>query len=328
MSFYPIISIPTQLDAREHRGARTKFWVRIEGGNDRWLLKIPRPSTGEHWAEKVAAEIGHLVGIECAQVELAQCVDEAAIERGFQRGRDEAHVQRTTPILLGTICKSFVPDAVATDEEYYYFHGWQILQWVVENYDTKLRFGQRDHNLKNITVALADIMGVDTLNPMPKWDYAFEHMASYVLLDGLVGNTDRHHENWMIAYVHHYGDMWIEIMPSYDHASSLGRELTDDKRLHILDSDGVQRYLDAGRGAIHVDSRRKRAPSPLRLARLLCRWRPEYTNRTLERIGGVSQDEIRTTIDRVPDEFMSEIAKEFAFQVVMTGKQELLRSIR
>ena len=154
---YPIVSIPTELDAREHRGARTKFWVRIDGGTDRWLLKIPRPNTGEHWAEKVAAEIGHLVGIECAQVELAQCVDEAAIKHALQRERDETHVQRTTPTLLGTICKSFVPDAVATDEEYYYFHGWQILQRVVESYDTKLRFGQRDHNIKNITAALADI---------------------------------------------------------------------------------------------------------------------------------------------------------------------------
>ena len=142
------------------------------------------------------------------------------------------------------------------------------------------------------------------------------------------GETDRHHENWMVAYAHHCGDMWIEIMPSYDHASSLGRELTDDERQHILDSDGVQHYLDAGRGAIHVDSRRKRAPSPLRLARLLCRWRPEYTTRTLERIGGVSEDEIRTTIEKVPDEFKSEITKEFAFQVVMAGKRELLRSVR
>ena len=61
---------------------------------------------------------------------------------------------------------------------------------------------------------------------------------------------------------------------------------------------------------------------------LLCRWRPEYTNRTLERIGGVPEDEIRTTIGRVPDEFMSEIAREFAFQVVMTGRRELLRSVR
>ena len=325
---YPIVSIPTEFDARENRGARTKFWVRIEGGTDRWLLKIPRPNTGEHWAEKITPEIGRLIGIECAQVELAQCVDEAVFEHGLQEARDEAHVQRAAPVLLGTICKSFVPDTIATDTECYYFHGWQILQWVVESYDTRLRFGQRDHNIKNIMAALAHIMGINTLNPMPRWDDIFEHMASYVLLDGLVGNTDRHHENWMIACVHHYGDMWIEIMPSYDHASSLGRELTDEKRQHLLNSDGVHRYLNAGRGAVHVDHRRKRALSPLRLARLLCRWRPEFTRRALDRIGSVPEDEIRTTIQRVPAEFMSDVAKEFAFQVVMTGQRELLRSVR
>ena len=104
-------------------------------------------------------------------------------------------------------------------------------------------------------------------------------------------------------------------MHSFDHASSLGRELTDDRRQHVLDSeDGVLRYLNAGRGAVFVnDRRRKRALSPLRLARLLCRWKPEYTRRTLARIGRVSEHEIRTTIERVPDEFMSDLAKEFAF---------------
>ena len=127
-----------------------------------------------------------------------------------------------------------------------------------------------------------------------------------------------------------YGDMWIsKSCRHFDHASSLGRELTDDRRQHVLDSeDGVLRYLNAGRGAVFVNGRRKRALSPLRLTHLLCRWKPEYTRRTLERIGRVSEDEIRTTIERVPDEFMSDVAREFAFQVVMTGKRELLRSIR
>ena len=45
--YYPIVSIPTEFDARENRGARTKFWVRIEGGTDRWLLKMPKSNTGE-----------------------------------------------------------------------------------------------------------------------------------------------------------------------------------------------------------------------------------------------------------------------------------------
>ena len=145
---------------------------------------------------------------------------------------------------------------------------------------------------------------------------------------GLIGNTDRHHENWMIAIVYHQGDMWIEIMPSFDHASSLGRELTDERRQRILESDGVLRYLNGGRGAVYVDSGRRRALPPLRLARLLCRWRPDFTRRALDRIGGVSDNAIRKAIHRVPPEFLSDLAKEFACEVVMTSKRELLRSVR
>ena len=89
--------------------------------------------------------------------------------------------------------------------------------------------------------------------------------------------------------MHDCGDMIIEIMPSFDHASSLGRELTDDKRRRILESDGVLRYVQRGRGGIYVDDRRKHALSPLRLARLLCRWRPAFTRRTVDRIDSVSE---------------------------------------
>ena len=207
----PVVPIPARFDAREIRGTRTKFWVQIEEGTDRWLFKIPRRNTGEHWAEKVAAEIGCLVGVECAQVELARYVDEGGLEYGLH-GLDEQEVEQPEPpSWLGTVCKSFVPDVQLEDEERYLFHGWEVLQWAVENYDTNLRFGQRDHNIKNIIIALTDLMGANTGNPTPHWDHVLEELVSYALLDGLIGNTDRHHENWMIALVVYSGDMRIEV---------------------------------------------------------------------------------------------------------------------
>lgn len=115
------------------------------------------------------------------------------------------------------------------------------------------------------------------------------------------------------------------IMPSFDHASSLGRELTDDRRRRILESNGVLRYVRRGRGGVYVDDRRQRAPSPLRLARLLCRWRPSFTRRTLDRIDSLSELDVRAAVQRVPSEFMSDAAKEFACQVVLTSRRELLR---
>ena len=77
-----------------------------------------------------------------------------------------------------------------------------------------------------------------------------------------------------------------------------------------------------------MNSRRERAPSPLALAQVLCRWKPEFTHRTLERIESLSEGRIRTAVERVPREFMTGPAKEFAVQMVTTSRQELLRSAR
>ena len=324
---YPVVPVPARLDVEEGRGTRPKAWVRIPPENDPWLLKIPRPNTGEHWAEKIAAEIGGLIGVNCAQVELARFAHQAAFPRLWQGGPTTPPGQAQSS-LAATVCRSFLPDAWTTGAEYDFFHGWEVLQQLVEGYDTALRFGQLDHNVKNIATALTVSMGVDTMNPMPMWQRAMESLASYALLDGIIGNTDRHHENWMIAWVHDRGDMTMEIMPSFDHASSLGRELTDDRRRQILEADRVSRYVQRGRGGVYVGDARRRAPSPLHLARLLCRWRPTFTRKTLDRIDRLSENDVRTAVRRVPCEFMSDISKEFACQVILTGRRELLRGAR
>ena len=243
----------------------------------------------------------------------------------LRQGNRDTPLGQARSSLLATVSRTFLPDARTTSAEYDFFHGWEVLQQLVEGYDTALRFRQRDHNVKNIATALTQSMGVDTMNPAPTWGYAMESLASYVLLDGIIGNTDRHHENWMIAWVHDRSDMAIEIMPSFDHASSLGRELTDDRRRQLLETNRVSRYVQRGRGGVYVGDGCRRAPSPLRLARLLCRWRPTLTRKTLDRIDGLSEPDVRKAVGRVPSEFMSDTSKEFACQVVLTSKRELLR---
>ena len=325
---YRVVSVPAKTDVPESRGTRTKFWITIPGDEHPWLLKIPRTDTGEHWAEKVAAEVGRLVGVDCAQVELARCVQHAMFGQDLDQHPERLPGQHAQPQLLTTICKSFLPDVYAENTDVAFLQGWEVLQHFIEDYDAHRRFGQRDHSIKNIVGAFAQLMDVGSANPMPRWDYVMEDLASYALLDGLIGNTDRHHENWMIAWVFGEDDRIVKIMPSFDHASSLGRELTDTKRRQILESGGVRRYVQRGRGGVYVDRRRKRALSPLRLARLLCRWRPTFARKTLDRIYSVSESAIRAVIHRVPGEFMSVVAKEFAYHVVMTSRQELLRSAR
>ena len=153
-------------------------------------------------------------------------------------------------------------------------------------------------------------------------------LASFVLLNALVGNTDRHHDNWMLVYGVDSGQIWMRAAPSFDHASSLGRELTDARREQMLSANTVLDYLKRGRGGVFRTVTDEYAPSPLRLAQILCRWRPELAENWRERLDSVPDSGIRTAIERTPPEFMTATARGFAYQVVVTSKAELLRSIR
>ena len=322
---YTILDIVGPGYAREPRGSRTKFWVRFVGEPDRWLLKFPRPDTGEHWAEKVASEIGHLIGVDCAQVEFARYFGPPVAGHERADAADDELLPEGVP---STICKSFLPGEDDAAWEVGAFHGWEVLQFEVPGYDSEVVRGQREHNIRNIARVMYELTSDGQGNPGPGRERMLEQLASYALLDGLIGNTDRHHENWMVAYVPEAGDTVLRSMPSFDHASSLGRELADERRRRYLESDGVLAYLRRGRGGVYVNSTHERAPSPLALAELLCRWQPDFTRGTLERIEGLTEGQIRTAIGRVPLEFMSDVAKEFAVQVVRTSRQALLRSAR
>ena len=87
---YPVLSVVTPASILERKGSREKFWVAIEADEIPWLLKFPRPGTGEHWAEKVAAEVGNLIGVDCARVELARCV---GVQSAFGQTRDQQQGQ-------------------------------------------------------------------------------------------------------------------------------------------------------------------------------------------------------------------------------------------
>lgn len=302
--------VPVSLPAREmeNRGSRRKYWVLGQDGETDWLLKFPRPETGEHWAEKVAAEVGGLIQVNTARVELARVGDQ-----------------------LATICQSFMTsDDILDDDDgtvTTWFHGSEFLDLVMSGYDIEKVRPNRGHNVKNIVACVLRFTGYGGMNPM-RWDFILEDLASYVLLDGLIGNTDRHHENWMVAYTMDAGNIRFSVAPSFDHASSLGRELRDSRREQYLSSPmGVLDYIRRGRGGVFVDDKRPLAPSLLRLAQLIGRWRPDVGRHWIDLLSAIPDGEFMSIINRVPDEFMSSAAREFAYQVVAMSRSELLRSI-
>jgi len=133
------------------------------------LFKEGRSGTGENWAEKVSAEICALLGIPQAPYDLA-------VWRGTQ----------------GVVSENFVPAGARL------IFGNELLARVVSGYERETRYyRQSDHTIARVFAVLRDpaIQVPTTWHRTAAINTASEVFVGYLMLDALVGNTDRHHEN-------------------------------------------------------------------------------------------------------------------------------------
>ncbi len=295
---YPILTVqPDDIIGDEALGSKTKFWFRR--GDDRWLFKEAREGTGEDWAEKIGAEIAHRLDVPAATVELAD----------FQGRR-------------GCASRSFVN----TEQGEALIHGNDILAGTVVGYDRNKRFGQADHTLKNIYRAIRKLL-------VMREGYALTltQFASYLVLDALIGNTDRHHENWGLVVRTKPGaleglDVRLRVAPTFDHASSLGRELRDERRAALIENDRVVHYLLHGRGGIYRQATDEHGANPIKLVEFGVKHYRKYFFPALDRLNRMPVQRLIESLDGVPASRMSGMAKKFA-AALLTASHSRLRGL-
>lgn len=277
----------------EALGSKEKFWYRAKGGEPEWLFKFPQSNTGQHWSEKIAAEVAARLKVFHGRVELAL----------FQGAR-------------GSATESFARHGRSLS------HGNQILAGRVLGYDLMKAFRQSDHTLTNIFTAIDRVFRIQRSAHRAKTIF-----ADYLVLDALIGNTDRHHENWGIL-AKRVGDDWEGILaPTFDHASSLGRELLDTTegkcRERLLREGRVGDYAEKAHGAIFWETTDRRGLSPLELVRRAAELHPELFKPALARLKRLDQQGVKTIIDRVPADWMTPLAREFAVELMCYNFKEL-----
>lgn len=287
---YPIIEVDPEWVGPEDMGSKQKFWYRrADEQEPAWLFKYPQANTGQHWAEKIAAEIAQALGVAHARVELAE----------FRGQR-------------GSISESFVRGNAEL------VHGNQILARTVEGYDRTAKFGQSDHSFESIWTSLDRVFRERAATE--KHRTAF---AGYVVLDAVIGNTDRHHENWGLIR-HRVKDKWRGgLAPSFDHASSLGRELLDRKRALLLNEQRVGGYSEKGRGGIYWSGDARYGPSPLTLVRTAVDQHGSYFRSILERVAELPDSLVTEVVRRVPTDWMSGIARAFVIDLICYNRDQL-----
>jgi len=151
--------------------------------------------------------------------------------------------------------------------------------------------------------------------------------AGYFVLDALIGNTDRHHENWGLLVERTPTGLRGRLAPTFDHASSLGRELRDEKREARLQNRVVGLYADKARGGIYWRDRGRYGPSPLELVRLSACEHRELFQKPIARVREC-RDRFEEAVRRVPDRWMSEPARAFALALMEYNSEQLERCLK
>ena len=147
--------------------------------------------------------------------------------------------------------------------------------------------------------------------------------VGYLLLDALIGNTDRHHENWAILDSPSDNRRQAVLSPTFDHASSLAHVLTDEERARRLTTRdrgySVAAFVAKARSALY-----RVQGDPVRCAR--SRF-SEAENRRAdagtfwrERLGTLDAGILEDIVSRVPDEIMSQTSKEFALALLTCNR--------
>lgn len=288
---YPIVQVkPEWVVNPEDMGSKIKVWYRESDNATKWLFKYPRPNTGEHWAEKIAAEVASVLGVRHAKVELAELQGErGSVTESFARGG------RTL------------------------WHGNQLLEATIVGYNPEKRFQQSHHTLENIWKVMERIF--------EKHGDKKRAIAEYAVLDALIGNTDRHHENWGVLVQRRSGAWRGFVAPSFDHASSLGRELNDRHRNLLLEENRVGHYAERGRGAIYWSGDEARAPSPLELVRLAARNYPKFFRRIGASFAKIDERSFGRIVNRIPSGWMSQSERMFAMALMRYNYENLLEVV-
>lgn len=292
-------------DESEPLGTKSKFWYR-DAENKRILFKAETRGTGEDWAERVSCELCQLLGLPHVQYELAKEVNDG------------------TP---GVICHSCTPGRRSL------VLGNQLLRRDNPSYPEGMKYKVRQHTTEAIAAAVGRLgKPIDPyLGDLPEGiETATDVFAGYLMLDVWTANQDRHDENWA-AVDNPMADSVgrLSLAPTFDHGAGLARNLTDSEREDRLSGrrPSVAAFASKAKSAIYLSPEDKHA---MRTLDAFVRWTKGVTEKGtiwLKRLAEIEPAKIRAILDRIPDDRISPIGRDFTQMLLEENQRRLLELI-
>lgn len=302
---FPIIAVPPDAaEETEQMGTKRKFWYH-DPLLGLCLFKYSRSDAGEDWAEKVAEQLCVLLGIPHARYGLA--------EFGGQRGV-------TSPTLVD-VGEELVP-------------GNRLLGAYDPTYPaeaSRARVKVPQHTVAAIAEALDSNPPVE-LPPGENYPAgvrsAWDLFTGYLLLDALIGNTDRHHENWAILTSSTPGRFARWLAPTHDHGSSLGRnerEARIRERLTTADRNQTpEAYAERCRSKLYADPAVEQPLGSVDALMAAARRSPDAAEAWLDRLEMLSSDRMQHILQQVPPTRITTAAASFALRILVHNRSRLL----
>ncbi len=299
--------LPFNISAKtlEQLGSKEKFWF-IQN-NERWLFKYSRENSGEHWSEKVAESLCIELRIPHAKYEIAESNERK-----------------------GVVSKSVVPDGFRL------VMGNEVLHATYSEYPKPNHNEEKFVRVKEHTISrvLGCLDKSKVLPPISDYDLgtldAGDVFCGYLMLDALISNQDRHHENWAII-IDHASDKGY-LSPTYDHAASLGHKLTDGERQErMLSKDknrGISFFVSKARSELFKLRHDSKALLTVDAFNLAIERRPKARTHWLSKLAELSEERLKVIFSEFPPEILTDISKEFALGMIMENKKRLLDDSR
>jgi hypothetical protein len=303
---FPIWVVPPgAVEETETMGTKRKFWYE-DAQLGRCLFKYSREHAGEDWAEKVAEQLCSALSLPHARYELAEFAGDRGVVSPRFLSEEEALVAGNQLL-------------VAVDPTY-----------PAEANRARLKVPQ--HTIGSV----AKVLQTDAIELPPETEYpapvrdAWDVFIGYLLLDALIGNTDRHHENWAVVDAVTPSGRVRRLAPTHDHGSSLGRNESEDRlraRLETNDSNQTpEAYANRCVSKLYLDATAKKPLGSLEAFAAASRLNPPVADAWLVRLENLASPTIDAIFEQLPASRITPVAAEFAKRLLRHNRSRLLAS--
>jgi hypothetical protein len=143
-----------------------------------------------------------------------------------------------------------------------FVHGGEIMMGMISDFDQKTG---RQHNYHSMALYINLLESRGLL----EGDWR-SYLCRQFLFDALIGNTDRHQDNWGLLWrQNETGSVHVRLAPVFDNGTSLGYEIIERKMPGFRDEGRILKYIERGRHHIKWKLPDDRSVPHVELLRLL-----------------------------------------------------------